>query len=203
MDQEREHAIIRQVLAGDREAFALLVEAHQGQLFHLSYLLTGSADHAEDLVQETFIRMYDKLGSFRLEPGTRLTPWMYAICRNTAARQRRRSGRLLTGLGERPQGESPSEGEGLTSEQAEGTCGADGTADVETAVLRSEQGRVLASHLLRLPVDLREALALRFTEDLSFREVADVLGISEQAAKMRVYRGLARLRDTLPSHVWR
>jgi len=75
------------------------------------------------------------------------------------------------------------------------------TVDCEDQVFRSEQGRMLTQYLLRLPVELREALVLRFTEELSFRELAEVLGISQQAAKMRVYRGLARLREIMPGHL--
>ncbi|AGW14404.1 RNA polymerase sigma factor [Megalodesulfovibrio gigas] len=200
MDQEREHSIIRQVLAGDREAFALLVEAYQHPLFHMAYVLTGSADQAEDLVQETFVRMYDKLGTFRLEPGVRLTPWMFAICRHAAFRQNKRGRRMVTGCAHLvEEGSPPEDDASMTAGTAfEARMAA---SDGEEMLFRTEQGRTLAQHLMQLPLELREALVLRFTEDLSFRELAEVLGISEQAAKMRVYRGLARLRETLPGHV--
>ncbi|MCA1944498.1 MAG: sigma-70 family RNA polymerase sigma factor [Desulfovibrio sp.] len=198
MDQDREHSIIRQVLAGDREAFALLVEAYQQQLFHMAYVLTGSADQAEDVVQDTFVCMYDKLGSFRLEPGVRLAPWMFAICRHAAFRLRKRGGRMVTGAQHLV--DDANQGRGIEIVGAlDPEAGR--TVDCEDQVFRSEQGRMLAQYLLRLPVELREALVLRFTEELSFRELAEVLGISQQAAKMRVYRGLTRLREIMPGHL--
>lgn len=186
MNQEQESAVVRRVLAGEREAFALLVEAHHPALFHLALVVTGSRDLAEDVVQETFVLGYDRLATWRPERG-RLFPWLYVICRNLARRRGKARSRLLTG-----QATGDQEGQDLETaadDQGEGP---------ETAVLQGEQGRTLTRCLLRLPLDMREALSLRFLEDMSFNEIAAVLGISAQAAKMRVYRGLEKLREIVP-----
>lgn len=208
MEQAREHGIIRQVLAGDREAFALLVEAYQAQLFHMAYVLTGNRAQAEDAVQETFVAAYDKLASFKLRPEFRLLPWLFAICRHAVFRQQKKAGRLVTGMTSIMEGgvqegmQTQRSGGAGSSQSHEATHAAavytGEEFSPEDATFRSEQGRLLAKHLMALPLELREAVVFRFTEDLTFAELAEVLGISVQAAKMRVYRGLTKLRERMP-----
>ena len=80
MDHDREREIIERVLAGDRQAYALLVDAYKGPVFNLACRMTGSYSDADDLTQETFIRAYQKLEQFN--PEKKFFTWLYTISIN-------------------------------------------------------------------------------------------------------------------------
>jgi len=80
MKQIDEGEIIGRVLGGDREAFAVLVDAYKGPVFSLAFRMTGSAQDADDLTQESFLRAFQSLGRFRA--GERFFPWLYTVSLN-------------------------------------------------------------------------------------------------------------------------
>ena len=89
--------IVRLACQGDEIAWEALVRAHQTPVFRLAYLLLGSADEAEDVAQETFIRAYRSLGRF--DTSRPLRPWLFKIAANLARNQRRSMGRYLAAVG--------------------------------------------------------------------------------------------------------
>ncbi len=180
MDQDEEREIIARVLKGDRDAFSRLVETYKAPVFNLAYAMTGVYEDARDLAQEAFVKAFRRLGSFR--EGRRFFPWLYAIALNCVRDHERAAGRR------RP----PQMGDGA----AEATV-ANGIPHMEQALIRGEDADLVQNLLACLPADMREAVVLRFYQDLSFEEMGEVLGISESAAKMRVYRGLRRMKEGL------
>ena len=177
-----DNAVIRDVLAGDPEAFGLLVERYQRPIYNLMLRATGTGHTAADLAQDTFLRAYENLERFR--PGARFFSWLYAIGMNRARDWLRATGpRREIGL-ESLDGEDFPENPGDQQERL---------------AEHLDQERV--QHTVnRLPLEHREALLLRYHEDLSFPEVADALGISLSAAKMRVHRALELVRRALEVH---
>lgn len=168
--------LIEEILAGDAEAYAILVRRYKKPIFNLMVRMTSSDEDAMDLTQDTFVRAYEKLDQFR--PSSPFFPWLYTIGMNLARdfqRKVKASRNALDALSGDP--DPPSNpGENLYE--------------------RAEAEQV--KHLLQtLPLDYREALVLRFHEGLSVSELAAALGISVSGAKMRIHRGLLKLRELL------
>ena len=175
MKQIDEGEIIGRVLGGDREAFAVLVDAYKGPVFSLAFRMTGSAQDADDLTQESFLRAFQYLGRFRA--GERFFPWLYTVSLNVIRNHLRKVKAL------------PEEATEKGMPDATDPCG-----DEADAAIGRERGRRLQGYLLRLPVPVREALVLRFYEGLNFEDIASVTGDKLGSAKMKVYRGLDKIR---------
>lgn len=172
--------LIYEILAGDAEAYAVFVRRYQKPIFNLMLRMTSSNEDAMDLTQETFVRAYEKLDQFKISGP--FFPWLYTIGINLARdfqRKAKASRNALEALSRNPDPPSHS-GEGMQ--------------------LGMEAERV--RHLLQtLPLDYREALILRFHEGLSVSELASALGISVSGAKMRIHRGLLKLRELLRGEI--
>ncbi len=173
MDQDQERQVIARVCRGGREAFAALVDAYAKPIFNLAFRMTGSRQDADDLAPETFLRAYRHLKQF--DPEKRFFSWLYTIALNII-RNHRKSGPERTAKTD----DSPLEP-------------AD-PANPEGLILAGEKARLLESCLRKLPAELKEAVVLRYYQDLSFEEIAAVTDASVSAVKMRTYRGLERLR---------
>lgn len=180
MDSKAESEIIARVLSGDRQAYALLVEAYKGHIFNLAYRMTGSREDADDLTQETFIRVYQNLQQF--DQSKKFFTWIYTIGINLIRNHLKKNARdvshlTVAGSALKNQEQGHERGEG-------GVCSDDRMIRLERII----QG---------LPVDLREAIILKFVQDLTFEEVANVTGNSVSAVKMRIYRGLEKMKQMM------
>jgi RNA polymerase sigma-70 factor (ECF subfamily) len=177
---EKEHEIIARVLAGEQDAYAALVDAYKGTIFNLAFRMTGSYEDADDLAQETFIRAYEKLRRFDAEK--RFFTWLYTISLNLIRNHLKKRGHDLS---REATGQNILEG------------GSRGGASMEQNMIQAQETLHLERCLLMLPADLREAVVLRFYQDLSFEEIAIISDASISAVKMRVYRGLERLQQLM------
>lgn len=176
MNDEQELEIIGRILNGDREAYSALVDRYKGPVFDLAYRMTGTYHEAEDLAQEAFVKAYETLKGFRKEK--RLFPWIYTIALNLIRNH------LKKRLREMP----------VTASDPYLEAAEEKTHDPEHDTIIRQEIEMLSRCMQTLPPDLREAVILRCYQDLSFEEVSEILGISLGATKMRVYRGLERLR---------
>ncbi len=180
MDSKTDSEIIARVLSGDRQAYALLVEEYKGPIFNLAYRMTGSREDADDLTQETFIRVYQNLQQF--DQSKKFFTWIYTIginlIRNHLKKNERKVAHLVvpdSALEHQAQGHEIGEGEALSYDR----------------MIRLEQV------IRKLPVDLREAIILKFVQDMTFEQVANVTGDSVSAVKMRIYRGLEKMKQMM------
>ena len=178
MKQIDEGEIIGRVLAGDREAFALLVDAYKGPVFRLAFRMTGSSRDADDLSQEIFLRAFQHLGRFR--QGERFFPWLYTITLNVIRNHLRKEKAVPEGESARgvPEAEDPRD-------------------DPADAAVSRERSRRIRGYLMRLPTAVREILVLRFYEGMSFEDVASLTGDSLGSVKMKAYRGLEKIRGMM------
>lgn len=174
-----ENRLINAILDGDAESFAVLVHRYQRPIYNMMLRMTNHPEEAADLTQEAFLKVYENLERFR--PNGRFFPWLYTIGLNLARDHLRRH-------------KNTEEAAGL--DPATGQLG-QGCAEDDGACLRRMDAERLPSLLAALPLEYREALVLRFHEGLTMRDVGLALGISTSGAKMRVQRGLQRLRDKL------
>ncbi len=161
---------------GDAAAFVSIVNEYSASLYAHAVMRLGESRAAEDAVQETFFRAYRAMPRFNGE--FHLRAWLHRILTNVCfdeGDRRRREGRTFERLASLADPTMPPADEGF---------------DLDMEFARREVASALAS----LPDAYREALELRYVEQLSFREVADVTGVTEENARARVHRGRAALR---------
>ena len=163
------------VAAGDNGALAPLFERHKVRLFGFLYHLVGDRALAEDLVGETFLRVYRARAQYRLRSG--FTPWLYAIARNLAIGELRRRS-LLKRVQERLLRQAALDPNAWSPEED----------DLHERVRLALQ---------MLPEEQRSAVVLKEYLGMDYREVGQVLGCTEQAARARTYRARQGLRDAL------
>jgi RNA polymerase sigma-70 factor (ECF subfamily) len=179
VERRTEHELVDRARRGDRAAFAALIRAHQDEVYSLARRLVGDPHLAADVAQETLIRAWRALPRFRGD--SRLSTWLYRITVNTAHTHRKRARRhaalSLDEIRERPAPEDASHP----------------VVAGETLEIRDR----LKSALDRLPAGQRKVVVLKDIYGWSHAEIAETMGISETAAKVRLHRARARLARDL------
>jgi RNA polymerase sigma-70 factor (ECF subfamily) len=171
--QPPDSIVVQRVIAGDVEAFALLVDRHHGRLARYAFHLLGSETEAEEAVQDSFVRAYRSLGTYKEREifGAWIMRILVNRCRTRLVRDKRREETAAAWVREADQPFEPS----------------------ERLAMRDE----LSVALSRLPADQREAVVLRYADELGYDEIASITGARVSALKMRVKRGCERLRAIL------
>lgn len=161
--------LVRNALRGDREAFGLLVERYQGQIFNVALRITGDRAEAEDVAQNVFLKVYENLASF--DTGRRLFSWIYRIAVNEAlnAERRRKSHEVLE----------------------------DHDAPAASGVDNVDHAGIIQASLLALKPEHRAVLVLRHFQDLSYEEIGEALGLPVRKVKSRLFTARALLRGLL------
>jgi RNA polymerase sigma-70 factor (ECF subfamily) len=175
---------------GDAGAFERLLRRHRGPLYTFLLRMLGDAHKAEDLAQETFLRIVR--GAAAWQERARFTTWMYTIARNLCADAARRERvRGAESLDEQAAGKDGEEGRPLVDEVPGDGAAPDRGA--ESLRLRPLLLRALAA----LPPEQREVFVLREQAGLPFREIAEMLGVNENTVKSRMRYALEGLRRRL------
>ena len=180
------------VLAGDRDAFAVLVERHGGRIHAAILRMVGDPEAANDLSQETFLKAFAALASFR--KGAAFSTWLYAIALNQVRTEFRRrksvKGQAMLSLDAVAAGP----GDDTGGRAAEPAGAGPGPADEAE---RREEAERLRKALLRVDEEYREAVVLRDLEGLTYEEIAEATGVPPGTVRSRIHRGRAALRDLL------
>lgn len=161
--------------SGDDGAFSILYERYRRTLYVFGERMLGSAEAAADLVQDTFLGIYERrheLQSLRSFRG-----WLFTVGRNrclTLLRQQKTRGRLGASADSEPQEKEP-------------------PALLESA----EESRLVQRALAEMPPEQREVLVLREYQELSYREIAEITGATESAVKARLFRARQALAGML------
>ncbi len=179
--------MIARMQSGDFEAFTALVDAHKDKIYALVHRLVGNKENAEDIIQETFLKAIDNIGQFRGESS--FGTWLYAIALNLSrahfAKEKQADLRPIEDY--LPQGsESHSHDTNLLEWQ-------DPYRVLETKELQEKINMALDN----LPYQYREAFLLRYHNELSVKEIAELTGQSEASAKSRILRARLALREYL------
>jgi RNA polymerase sigma-70 factor (ECF subfamily) len=184
-----ETQLLRGLQEGDREAYALLVERYSGMIYRLALKLLNDPQSAEDVLQETFIKVLKKIGSF--DGRSKLSTWLYRIATNEALMVLRRRQPIFLSL------------EDSSSEEHqpyEPVHVVDWCCLPEEELLSAEAREYLNAATEQLSPALRIVFILRDIEGLSTRESAEILSISEVAVRTRLLRARLRLRELLSSY---
>ena len=180
--------LVQKVLAGEAEAFDLLVKRWEKKLFNFGLRLTGNRDEALDIAQETFTRAFEQIR--QLKDPDRFPQWLFRIARNCWISNFRSDHSALT--------------ESLTND-VEGESSIEDLLSDHVAVSierghRFEQNElrlILARALDVLPAEQRETIVLKIYEGMKFSEIAEIAECPVSTIKSRLYLGLKELRKLL------
>jgi RNA polymerase sigma-70 factor (ECF subfamily) len=175
-----EEAAVKRVLAGDRDAFRVIVELHSRTVFKLAYRIMGNETDADDVVQETFLRAYAKLADFRWQAGLRT--WLCRIASNYCMDllSDRKHNATITVPDE--------EFDAITLDQIHST------PDPERLAISSELGRTVESAVKRLTASERTAFVMRHVHGCSIRDIGEALNSSDASVKQYIFRAVRKVR---------
>lgn len=175
--------LVSDVLKGDQNSFSVIVRKYQKNLLRLTLRFVKDLATAEDTVQETFIKAYEKLDTFQGRSSFR--SWLFQIAVNTARNK----------LRERKDGMVDLDHVNLSTKA---------TAEIELA--NNALSKLIQSFIETLPERQRMAMELRIYEDLSFKEIAELMACPYDTAKANYRHALLKLKDHLQSeaqaHEW-
>jgi RNA polymerase sigma-70 factor (ECF subfamily) len=176
--------LVSRCLDGDEAAWEELVRQHTRQVYGLCFRFTNSAQEAQDLTQDVFLRVFKTIKTFRSAEGSFHT-WLARVTRNLLIDHYRRT---------RQERVTDSIEEQLPMLQEKGASAA---ARPDQALAGQEASEILQATLQKLSPDLREAVILRDLQEMEYREIAEVLDIPEGTVKSRINRGRAELARLL------
>ena len=165
-------SLVARFLRGDTAAFDTLFSRYQDYVYNIIYGIVGNVEESRDLTQEVFLQVYRSLPRFR--QGARFATWLYRIAVNRAVDAARgaRRWRFLP----------------ILDEPSLANRAADQDLEPESVFERKLQREAIQTVLMRCPVTHREALVLRYYRGLSLEEIAETLGCTVAAAKVRLHR---------------
>ena len=176
-------ALVELVLDGDQNVFAVLVERYKDAVQNLAYRMLGNITEAEDVAQETFVRAYTQLATYK--PAHKFSTWLLSIASHLAIDQLRRRRFLALPLEDVPFLEWI----------------VDVGVGPELSALQGEQQDEIQVYLQRLPSKYRAVIVLRYWYDFSYEEIADALKLTPALVKARLHRArelLARYMQQTP-----
>jgi len=175
--------IARGLRRHDPELLDHLIEKYQHRLLRYLVHLTGHREWAEDVFQETWIRVLERGGQY--DGRHEFSTWLFSIARNLVIDHLRRT--------------QPSSLDGLGSgdDRASFDLPATGQPSAFDMTVRRERGERILAGMQHLPAEYREALVLRFQEEMSLEEIVNVTGAPLSTVKSRIYRGLRALEPWL------
>ena len=174
-------------LKGDQQAFAEIVELYKDKIYYLGYRMLNNRHEAEDVVQETFLRVFKSLD--RYDPGQKFSTWIYRIATNLSIdhlRKRKPTYSLDADMNDQ---------EGLDGYSM--LPSDDRTPESEFMI--SETKQTVYDAIESLPAKYKSVMILRYLQEMSLQEISDVLDIPVTTIKTRVHRGREFLRKKLES----
>lgn len=173
-----DNELVQEVKSGERKAFSEIVKRHQKAVLRMSLRFVKDLDVAEDIVQETFIKAYEKLNLF--EGRSSFKSWVFQIAINTAKNKLRERKRISVDI-----------------DNVQLAVG----AIAETGLVYSALSKEIQVEIDKLPSKQRTALVLRVYEDLSFKEIAEIMECPYDTAKANYRHALLKLKETLQTDV--
>lgn len=190
-DPNSDAAIMLRVAAGDESGFNYLVGKYHRAMIHFLYRMVHSQAVAEELAQEVFLRVYRSRESYRAE--AKFTTWLYRIATNLAVNHARDTKHERAA--QNVYLDVPDEETGTTPEVA------DDEPTVEQRMLRDERMAAIRKHVMALPERQRMAVLMHKYQGFDYKQIGEVLKLSESATKSLLFRAYQTLRDKLKDFV--
>jgi len=191
VDPASDAAAMLRAATGDEAAFRMLVEKYHRPMIHFLYRMTQNQAVAEELTQEVFLRIYRSRESYRAE--AKFTTWLYRIATNLAVNHARdtRNERAAHNISL----DEPNEDSGTTLEVA------DSHLSAEQQILREERLAAIRQQVMKLPERQRMAVLMHKYQGMDYRQIGEVLKLSESATKSLLFRAYQTLRESLKEFV--
>ena len=190
-DPASDAAIMLRVAAGDESGFTYLVEKYHRAMVHFLFRMVHTQAIAEELAQEVFLRVYRSRESYRAE--AKFTTWLYRIATNLAVNYARDTKHERAA--QNVYLDVPDEETGTTPEVA------DDEPSVEQRMLRDERMASIRKHVMALPDRQRTAVLMHKYQGMDYRQIGEVLKLSESATKSLLFRAYQSLREKLKEFV--
>lgn len=179
---ENEASIVNQAKTGNIQAFQELVGFYSHRLYTAAYRILGNKEHAEDCVQEVFIKVYNKISSFNEQ--SKFSTWLYSVTVNTAIDLQRKHAKHASN----------------DSDDFEQVVSATSN-NPEKSIWVDNVSLVTQRALMQLSEDVRLAFILRHHEERSIDEISQILDVNPNTVKNRIFRAVAKLREILQPKV--
>ncbi len=179
MNSETDEYTVRRILAGNTQLYSIIVKRYERPIYNLMYRYSRREQEAADLTQDVFLKAFNKLSTFDCK--RRFFSWIYSLAVNRARDWQRNNVVKLRALNEL-QWEKPTIENGSQQEKN---------------LLAGEEINNLYAALEKLPEITREIILLRYKEELPIAELARIFQLSESAVKMRISRGLGKMKQVL------
>lgn len=180
-----EKRLVERAKRGDRDAFAELIEMYKDKIFQVAFRMVGNRQEAEDIAQETFLRVYANLNSY--DSSYKFSTWIYRIATNLCIDRGRKK-----------------KADFSLDEETDGTNGLDWHSRLssnekspEEKLVTKELQETVQDALSELAPKYRSIMILRYIEDLSLQEISEVLKLPITTIKTRIHRGREALRGKL------
>ena len=184
-----DEVVFEQVQRDDFDAFDTIVLRYKARLYNCVYRMVHSSEMAEDLVQETFLRVFKSRHSYQAT--SNFSTWIYTIALNLARSElRKRKRRQFFSINSSPSRSSD-------DSTNEGFDLPDHSFGPEDHLAQSEMGRSIQAAIDQLPVKYRTVIVLRDIQELSYEQISDILECPTGTIKSRVNRGRLRLQEML------
>lgn len=191
LDPESDAALMLRLAAGDEACFTILAEKYHRPMIHFLFRMVRNQAVAEELAQEVFLRVYRSRESYRAE--AKFTTWLYRIATNLAVNYardtRRERGAQTVYL------DAPDEETGTTPDVA------DERPNVEQRLMRNERMAAIRAQVMDLPERQRAAVLMHKYQGMDYRQIGEVLKLSESATKSLLFRAYQTLREKLKDFV--
>lgn len=175
--EDSDESLMRLIRQGHHQAFAILVNRHTDRFFGAAFRMTGRVSEAEDLVQDAFLKIWQKPDLWKDDRGAKFTTWFYRILVNQNIDRMRRDSKLAAN------------GEAILPFIA------DGRGSPEQAAADNQEQTMLEAAIASLPERQKTALNLCFYEGLSNADAAGAMGVKTKALESLLMRAKAGLRD--------
>ena len=176
LHEQPDSEVIRLIQSGDDSAFDELIGRYKRPVVNFIFRMLGSADDADDVAQEVFVRVYQKMDTYR--PATKFSTWLFALARNAAIDRLRWRRRHPT-------------------ESIDPELPLPAATDTAAEIGAREIGALIAAAVAKLPEDQRTVLVLSEYQGMSHAEIAAVMRCSEKSVESRLYRAKQTLRTGL------
>ncbi len=190
-DESSDAAVMLRVAAGDEASYNYLVGKYHRAMINFLYRMVHNQAVAEELAQEVFLRVYRSRESYRAE--AKFTTWLYRIATNLAVNHARDTKHERSA--QNVYLDAPDEESGTTPDVA------DDTPTIEQTMLRDERMAAIRAHVMELPERQRMAVLMHKYQGMDYRQIGDVLKLSESATKSLLFRAYQTLREKLKDFV--